>query len=112
MKPSLYKNLQKRDSYCWHCGATADLVPHHRKNRGMGGSRNLDVLSNLVLVCSLYNGAMESDSTVQSTARELGHKLRQSDLLSKPLFDNVGKQWFTLDNEGNKIAVSQGSSQF
>jgi len=33
--------LEKRDPYCVHCGETTDLVIHHRKNRGMGGSKVL-----------------------------------------------------------------------
>lgn len=34
-------------------------VPHHRANRGSGGSKTLDHPANLVLVCSLCNGAAE-----------------------------------------------------
>lgn len=34
-------------------------VPHHRANRGSGGSRTLDHPANLVLVCALCNGAAE-----------------------------------------------------
>jgi len=39
MTPKEFKKFQLRDKHCPHCGATGEmLVPHHRKNRGMGGS--------------------------------------------------------------------------
>jgi hypothetical protein len=46
------KQVQERDSHCWHCGVEEDLVPHHRKNRGMGGSKLLDTPDNLMMVCA------------------------------------------------------------
>ena len=39
----------------------------------MGSSKVLDTLQNVILVCSLYNGAMESDAAVANEARDLGH---------------------------------------
>ncbi len=39
----ILKQVQGRDPYCWHCGREDDLVPHHRINRGMGGSKLLDI---------------------------------------------------------------------
>ncbi len=58
----ILKQVQGRDPYCWHCGREDDLVPHHRINRGMGGSKLLDTVDNLMMVCSRYNGEMESTS--------------------------------------------------
>lgn len=112
MKKSLLKILQSRDDHCWHCGIDSDLVPHHRKNRGAGGSKLLDVPANLLLICSQYNGAMESQSDVAAQARVHKHKLRQTDTLFEPVFDRFLGLWFILDNEGNKHAIDPGSAQF
>ena len=89
------------------------LVPHHRKNRGMGGrGKSLDTPANLILVCASYNLEMESDSKVMVRALVHGHKLRQTDSFFEPIFDNVANQWFVLDNEGRKNATDSRSSQF
>lgn len=105
MKKSLLKLLIERDKHCWHCGATENLVPHHRKNRGMGGRQSLDSPANLILICADYNWQMESDARLASEARVYKHKLRQTDGFYEPLFDKVLNQWFLLDNEGRKFAT-------
>jgi hypothetical protein len=102
MKNSDVKKLRNRDTYCWHCGTNDGLVIHHRMNRGMGGSKHLDKLSNLIMVCYQFNGAMESDSAVATWARDLGMKLSKYDTTAHPVFDNAQKVWFTLDEQGNK----------
>jgi hypothetical protein len=113
VKKSLLKLLLDRDKHCWHCGDTETLVPHHRKNRGMGGRGNsLNTPANLILVCARYNLEMESDSKVMVSALVRGHKLRQTDSFFEPIFDNVTNQWFILDNEGRKNATNSRSPQF
>jgi hypothetical protein len=102
MKNSDLKKLRERDLYCWHCAAESNLVPHHRANRGMGSSKVLDTLQNVILVCSRYNGDMESDANVANQARDLGHKLSKFASPSAPVFDNFLKKWFYLDEKGNK----------
>ena len=102
MKNSDLKKLRDRDHWCWHCGAESDLVPHHRANRGFGGSKVLDTLQNIILVCSEFNGRMESDASVAEWARELGMKLSKFASPSAPVFDNWAKKWFYLDEKGNK----------
>ena len=87
-------------------------MPHHRKNRGMGGRKSLDVPANLILVCADYNWLMEADAKVLITALRLKHKIRQTDSLFEPVFDNVTHQWFVLDNEGSKNALDQRETQF
>lgn len=103
MKPKLIQQLRDRDTHCYHCGQTNDLVPHHRRNRAMGGSKLLDKLSNLILVCSAYNGAMEADATIASQARDFGHKLGQWDNFDTPVFDKVSRRWFMITDNGDKI---------
>jgi hypothetical protein len=68
----------------------------------MGSSKVLDTLQNVIMVCSRYNGDMESDAAVANQARDLGHKLSKFSSPSAPLFDNYLKKWFYLDQKGNK----------
>lgn len=98
------KALQERDLHCAHCGRTEDLVPHHRKNRGMGGSKLLDTLDNLMMVCPIYNNMMESDPKTAQLARGWKHKLPVWDDTAQPVFDVAGGWWY-LDPEGGKHRV-------
>lgn len=109
MKSADIQKLRKRDDHCWHCGTTEDLVPHHRANRGMGGSKVLDNLQNLILVCSAWNGAMESDPASANLARDLGHKLSKFLSPGEPCFDNDSKKWYYLDLKGNKVVTDPPS---
>lgn len=109
MKKSLLNGLRDRDSHCWHCGSDIDLVPHHRKNRGMGGRRSLDTIANLILVCSQWNGLMESDWEAAKTARVWKHKLRDTDHFSEPVFDRTVGLWFELGSDGTKKEISNAT---
>lgn len=109
---SMRSKLQKRDPYCVHCGEINDLVVHHRKNKGMGGSPKgeYDRLSNLMRICMWYNGFIESSATAADAARENGHKLRQWDEFSSPIKDECTGIWYILDDAGNKIETSEPDS--
>jgi len=97
------KLVQARDPHCVHCGIEDDLVPHHRINRGMGGSKLLDTPDNLLMVCARYNGEMESDHRVQANARGWGHKLSTWQTLDTPVFDNITFQWWILAPDGTRV---------
>lgn len=101
LSKALLKKLQERDKWCWHCGST-DLVPHHRKNRQAGGSKLLDRLDNIILVCAQYNGLMESDADVAEQARKFGHKLRSWEEFRTAVFDRPSGTWYVLGEEGEK----------
>jgi hypothetical protein len=69
----------------------------------MGGSKLLDTLDNLMLVCGLYNGAMESDLLVARDARGWGRKLAAWEDTSRPVFDSVGHRWWILLPDGSRV---------
>lgn len=94
----------KRDRHCLHCGKTDDtLIPQHRINRGMGGSKILDRPSNIIVMCSLFNGLIESDFDRAMKAKEYGWKLDSwEDPLTSPVYDMVAGKWFLLDDEFTK----------
>lgn len=113
MKPALLKKLRSRDLWCWHCGQEEDLVPHHRKNRGMGGAKsNASLLNdprNIILVCARYNGLMESSHSTALEAREKRHKIRSVVELDEPVYDVPTGVYYTLTEKGEKeIATNKG----
>ena len=101
------KQFQKyldRDGGCVHCGDTQTAVPNHRANRGMGGSKERDVPSNVVVLCSAMNGLIESDSSFAEVARDNGWKLSTGqDPETSPFFDFVAGRWFLADNFYNRV---------
>lgn len=109
MKTSDYAKLRERDGWCWHCGTTETLVPHHRANRGMGSFKALDTLQNVIMVCAVYNGLMESDADVANQARDNGHKLSKFASPTAPVFDMALRKWYYLDEKGNKYETEPPS---
>ena len=73
--------LTERDGHrCAWCGTDDEtLVPHHRANRGMGGRKSLDRLSNLIWLCSQENGSLESEPEMAVFARMKGIKISSHD---------------------------------
>lgn len=95
--------LRERDSWCWHCGESDTLQVHHRRNRGMGGSKVLDRFDNLIRVCAWLNYAMEQNADIAAEAREMGWKLGQWDGFDTPVFDKTLVKWFILTQDGRKV---------
>ena len=87
LSPKLRKLIEQRDGHCYHCGTTEGLQVHHRKNRGMGGSKLLDTPDNLIQVCAACNFYMESDAEMASIARGWNNKLPVWESLELPVFD-------------------------
>ena len=104
MKPNEFKKYEARDTHCPHCGVGVPyLVPHHRKNRGMGGSNLLDTPSNILLVCALLNGAMEQQSEVAEDAKRFGWKLESwQDPLVIPIYDAITGFLYRLKDDYSK----------
>jgi len=92
------KKLWERDKgQCWHCGTNDDtVVPHHRSNRGFGGSKLADRASNVVLMCSLHNGLMESDVNVFREAKEFGWKISRHSVPYREPIRRFDDRWFIL----------------
>lgn len=97
----LRKLIEARDPHCYHCGETNDLQIHHRRNRGMGGSKLLDTPDNLLRVCAAWNYAMESDARSASQARGWNHKMPVWEKQNLPVFD-VGGGWWYLQPDGSR----------
>ena len=93
------------DVCAWSGIETETLVPHHRANRGAGGFKGADRLSNLVLVDSIANGRFESD--LQQKAKLLGFKIsRYADPESIPLFHKV-HGWVLLKDDGSMVMLGE-----
>ncbi|KAM9863110.1 hypothetical protein ACI1US_00995 [Leucobacter sp. BZR 635] len=99
------KQLEARDGHecSWHgprCG-TDVLVPQHRQG-GMGGSKTKHRASNLLWLCSLTNGLIESDADLGQEARERGIKVPfWADTTITPVLYPDGR-WYLLDDIGGK----------
>ena len=101
------KLIRERDQYCWHCGSDTDLVIHHRRNRGSGGSKNPEINqpSNLMLICWYWNQAIESHYQSAEWSRMWGHKIASWQDYSHPVFDRYAMGWYVLKNDGSKERV-------
>lgn len=106
MTPQEFHKYRQRDQRCYHCGASEDLIPHHRANRGMGGAKSADKPSNIISMCAIINGLMESDGKMAEVAREFGWKLsRYENPLIKPVYDANTGFWFRLDDNYKRVSV-------
>ena len=105
MKPKEFQKLLERDGgRCYHCGATGDtLVPQHRLNRGMGGSKLGNRSANLITFCSKGNGDLESSALFASMGLLYGWKLRSGDdPITAPVFEFWSKTWWLLSDDGQR----------
>jgi len=98
VNPKQFQRYLDRDKHCLHCGTDTTLVPNHRANRGMGGSKVRDVPSNIVVLCAAFNGLIEADEQAAEFARLRGWKLYSWEDPSTPVFDAGLRQWFVIDD--------------
>ena len=96
------------DNRCAWTGETSDrLIPQHRANRGAGGSKLANRLSNGVLLDSLINGQIEADATLQAEAVRRGVKVsRYADPLLVPV-DHAVLGLVLLDDDGGFTTVEE-----
>jgi hypothetical protein len=105
-KKRFKKFIDRDEGICCHCGTDDDtLVPQHRLNRGAGGSKERDKPSNIILICSLANGQLESNSTFAQMGRDFGWKLRNGqDPTKTPVWLSDG--WYLLDDDFGRTRVN------
>ena len=105
MNKKEFQKYLNRDKACVHCGLDDDtLVPQHRLNRGMGGSKARDVPSNIVTLCSEFNFLIEANSVQAGLARAYGWKLTAGqDPKRIPVF--IRGDWWLLDDKFGKQEV-------
>jgi hypothetical protein len=100
MTPKTWAKFLRRDGGgCVHCGETERLSPQHRAGRGMGGSKLLDRVSNIIVLCSDLNSRIESDAEIADYARVNGWKIsRQDDPEFMPVWYATEGRWYYLDD--------------
>ena len=100
MNKKQFQKFIDRDKGCFHCGVNDEtLVPQHRSNRGMGGGGS-NRPSNIILLCAVANGLLESDSDFAAVGRFNGWKLSKwGDSLTEPVFDSYRGVWAYLDDD-------------
>lgn len=120
IRPKVMAAIKERDKgFCLMalpgCLGEGD-VPHHRANRGSGGSRTLDHPANLVLVCSLCNGAAEdAGSMLRLDLIERGLRVEKAAtnaqtlerVKATPVTCLEGERWF-LVSATERRHVSEG----
>lgn len=107
LKPQEFYKYIQRDQRCYHCGAGAEyLVPHHRANRGMGGSKARDIPSNIISMCSQINYLMEADADWAALAKKYHWKISSyANPLILPVYDAFTGFWFRLDDNYKRTSI-------
>lgn len=98
--------LSRDSGYCARCGVNVSNVPsavHHRRSKGMGGSRDhrINDPRNLVLVCGRGNEPTGCHGQIHSNAvqaREDGWTLRSLDDLDQPMRTVLGSGLLLLED--------------
>lgn len=75
-------------------------MPHHRANRGMGGFRAADTISNLIWLCADENGLIESDPAWAERARADGVKISRHSHPPTVRIKHALYGWVFLNDEG------------
>lgn len=106
MTPKQFQKYLERDGGCLHCGETEAVSPNHRANRGMGGSKKRDVPSNIVVLCSEMNTAIESNAATAEMAKVWGWKIETwQNPLTELVYDMPKGEWVLLDDKFGRIVV-------
>ena len=103
--------ISARDLGCVVHGAggdcSGDLVHHHRKGRGHGGVKSRNRVANGLLVCGLWNTAVESGPSIATEARRHGWKLRTDhEIDTLPVFIPKLGRLVYLDDAGHYLDLS------
>jgi hypothetical protein len=79
----------------------------------MGGSKKRNHPANIVVLCSLVNGLIESNAIWRRKALMNGWKLGSwEDARFVPVFDVLSGRWWRLDDEFGRVEVSEDTRPF
>lgn len=56
-----YHNLQGERIICWSCDKSEAVDVHHIQNKGIGGSKLLDKIENLIPLCRICHEAAHNE---------------------------------------------------
>lgn len=108
MNEKQFRRYLQRDGGCVHCGETETVAPHHRQNRGMGGSKVRDVPSNIVVLCSAMNNAVESNAVTAALAKQYGWKLESwMNPMDQPVYYAPAGVWACLTDDFKAVIVDK-----
>lgn len=103
--------LARDGGKCGLCRNEAQTV-NHRANRGSGGFKAANRLSNGCGICFLCNDLIESRPGIADRARELGVKIsRYSDPTEERFFHPVQRVWVYLDDSGSFHPIPEETGQ-
>lgn len=114
MKLAVFRLILDRDgNRCIRCGAVGDtLVPNHRANRGMGGSKSRETPANVVSMDSFCNSLIENSPTAARTARMRGWKLQSwHNPLEEPIYDPYDRLWYLLTDDYERVRTDPAPSR-
>lgn len=110
MRAKDFAKILQRDQYrCYHCGKSDEtLIPQHRVNRGMGGSKTRNNPSNLITLCSYFNGAVEASEAAQTLAKRMGWKCESwQDTREAAVYDFSAGVWYKLDDSYTRQQITK-----
>lgn len=111
INPTKRRQVFARDGYCLHCGLTEGLTIQHRMNRQAGGSKLRDHPANLIALCALSNGLLESDAAFAQTGIAHGWKLKSwMDPYTTPVLDALTGQYWLLDDLYNRTITKKAAA--
>jgi hypothetical protein len=113
MTPKEFAKYLLRDGHCLHCGETEAVSPQHRINRGMGGKNaKADKPSNIIVLCSVFNGQIESDASLATYAADMGWKLFSwQDPAAIPVYDMASGIWWIMGNDYRRSPANTTKSR-
>lgn len=101
--------LERDGHKCPMCGHRA-LEVNHRANRGAGGHKGSNRLSNACAICHDCNGLIESDPAQAELARERGVKLsRYDDPTVIPYLHPIFDMFVLLSDTGEFVFSTEAS---
>lgn len=99
--------LARDGDSCCSCGRSGSLELNHRINRGMGGSKLLDYIANLVTMCSGCNTALEADGSFRESGLRMGWKVQSWDDPHRvPVYFQPFREWRLLNDKATFVVIT------